>query len=198
MKKKPIIQNNKVLYFSKKIIFCFLILFFLTISINKIDFFGKTKYNKKDDLLIFKNISSSNYQKNQRTKISLFIPIYNKENYIKNCIQTIQSQTLKDIEIIAVNDHSTDNSLKILTSLAEDDNRIKIINNEKNHGLLYCRALGIMSSLGEYLMNIDADDYLKGCNSLKNLYNKAKRYNIDIIAFSYLKTKTGKIINKFF
>jgi len=52
-----------------------------------------------------------------------------------------------------------------------------------------------MSSLGEYLMNIDADDYLKGCNSLKNLYNKAKRYNIDIITFSYLKTKTGKIIN---
>ena len=94
-----------------------------------------------------------------------------------------------------MNDHSTDNSLKILISLAKNDNRIKIINNEKNQGLLYCRALGIMSSSGEYLMNVDSDDYLKSSNSLKNLYNKAKRYNIDIITFSFYDKKREQKIN---
>ena len=130
-----------------------------------------------------------------RTKISLFIPIYNKENFIRKCIQSIQSQTIKNIEIIAINDHSTDNSLNILINLAKIDNRIKIINNEKNHGLLYCRALGIMSSSGEYLMNVDSDDNLKGSNSLKNLYYKAKRYNLDIITFSFFNKKLNKNIN---
>ena len=168
---------------------------FLIISINKIQLNGKKKYNKNDDLLIIKNASFSNHPKKTKTKISIFIPIYNKENFIIKCIQSIQSQTLNDIEIIAVNDHSTDNSLKILISLAKNDNRIKIINNQKNQGLLYCRALGIMSSSGEYLMNIDSDDNIKGFNSLKNLYNKAKRYNIDIITFSFFNKKLEQKIN---
>ena len=97
-----------------------------------------------------------------------------------------------------MNDHSTDNSLKILISLAKNDNRIKIINNQKNQGLLYCRALGIMSSSGEYLMNIDSDDNIKGFNSLKNLYNKAKRYNIDIITFSFFDKKLEQKIKLYF
>ena len=172
---------------------CFI--FFLIIFINKIQFSRKTKSNNSDDLLIFKNNSFSNYKEKLRTKISLFIPIYNKENFIRKCIQSIQSQTIKNIEIIAINDHSTDNSLNILINLAKIDNRIKIINNEKNHGLLYCRALGIMSSSGEYLMNVDSDDNLKGSNSLKNLYYKAKRYNLDIITFSFFNKKLNKNIN---
>ena len=77
------------------------------------------------------------------------------------------TQTLKEIEIIAVNDHSNDTSLKILEALTKRDNRIKIINNFKNHGLLYSRAIGILKSSGEYLMNIDADDELKGHNNSK-------------------------------
>ena len=182
------------IYYINHIKFCLLISF-LIISINNIQLSRKEKYNKNNDLLIFKNASFSNYIKKAKTKISIFIPIYNKENFITKCIQSIQSQTLKDIEIIAVNDHSTDNSLKILISLAKNDNRIKIINNEKNQGLLYCRALGIMSSSGEYLMNVDSDDYLKSSNSLKNLYNKAKRYNIDIITFSFYDKKREQKIN---
>ena len=115
------------------------------------------------------------HEKNRRPKISIFIPIYNKENFINRCIQSILTQTLKDIEIIAVNDHSNDSSLKILEALTKRDNRIKIINNYKNHGLLYSRAVGILKSSGEYLMNLDADDELKGHNSLKYLYFKAIR-----------------------
>ena len=134
------------------------------------------------------------HEKNRRPKISIFIPIYNKENFINRCIQSILTQTLKDIEIIAVNDHSNDSSLKILEALTKRDNRIKIINNYKNHGLLYSRAIGILKSSGEYLMNLDADDELKGHNSLKYLYFKAIRYNIDIITFSFAYKKYNKNI----
>ena len=108
----------------------------------------------------------------KRPKISVFIPIYNKEQYINKCIQNLQNQTLKDIEIIAVNDCSTDNSLSILIDLAKKDNRIKIVNNDKNHGLLYSRAMGILNSSGEYLMNLDSDDEINDNDCLEYLYNK--------------------------
>ena len=113
-----------------------------------------------------------NYQKDKRPKISIFIPIYNKENYVSRCIKSIQAQTLNEIEIVAVNDHSNDSSLEILENLAKNDKRIKILNNYKNKGLLFSRAVGILNSSGEYLMNLDSDDELKGYNSLKNLYYK--------------------------
>ena len=194
MKKILNVQNKRVSCFINNIK-VFLFILFLIININETHIYGKTKYKMNNNELIFKNASFSFHKKKIRTKISIFIPIYNKENFIYKCIKSIQSQTLKDIEIIAVNDHSTDNSLKILINLAKIDNRIKIINNEQNHGLLYCRALGIMSSTGEYLMNIDSDDNLKGYNSLKNLYYKAKRYKIDIITFGFLDKKLNQNIN---
>ena len=101
-------------------------------------------------------------------------------------ISSIQSQTLKNIEIIAVNDCSTDNTLKVLKKLSKEDSRIKVINNDNNHGVLYSRAMGIFNSTGEFVMNLDPDDSLKGNNSLKYLYNIANLYNIDIVSFSYL------------
>ena len=116
-------------------------------------------------------------------KISVFIPIYNKEKYIKRCIQSIQSQTLKDIEILAVNDLSSDNSLDILRELAKEDRRIKIINNKENRGLLYSRAMGVLNSTGEYLMNLDPDDELEGKDNLEYLYQKTKHSQIDVISF---------------
>ena len=119
-------------------------------------------------------------------KISIFLPIYNKEKYLKRSITSIQRQTLKNIEIITINDCSTDNSLKILKEFAEKDSRIKIINNKKNSGLLFSRAMGILNSKSEYLMNLDPDDEFKGSRNLKYLYNKAKRFNLDMISFLIL------------
>ena len=89
---------------------------------------------------------------NDIPKISIFLPIYNKAKYLKRSISSIQRQSIKDIEIIAVNDCSTDNSLDILNEMMRKDQRIKIINNKKNHGLLFSRAMGILNSKGEYLM----------------------------------------------
>ena len=103
-------------------------------------------------------------------KISIFIPIYNKERYIKRCIESIQNQTLKNIEIIAVNDYSNDSSLDIIKECSKNDSRIKIVNNDKNYGLLYSRAMGILNSTGEYLMNLDPDDELEGSDNLEFLY----------------------------
>lgn len=114
-----------------------------------------------------------------------------------NCIKSLQNQTLKDIEIVAVNDCSNDKSLEILTNLSIKDRRIKIVNNDKNHGLLYSRAMGILNSSGEYLMNLDPDDKINGDDTLEFLYNKARFYNVDIIAFNIYDQK-HKIFIYFF
>ena len=120
---------------------------------------------------------------NFNPKVSVFLPIYNKSKYLIRSISSIQSQTLIDIEIVAVNDGSTDNSLKILKKLSKKDNRIKIINNDRNHGLLYSRAMGIINSNGEFVMDLDPDDILEGNNNLKILYNKAFHTGLDLLIF---------------
>ena len=164
---KKIMILRLVIKYLEKLIFL-LIIFILIIYFEKKRFFHQININ------------------NFKPKISIFLPIYNKEKYIKRSIKSIQKQSLKEIEIIAVNDGSTDNSLKILQELASKDFRIKIINNIDNHGLLFSRAMGMINSNGEYLMNLDPDDEFKGSNILKFLYNKAKRTQVDMIIFLLL------------
>ena len=125
----------------------------------------------------------NNKKKINIPKISVFLPIYNKEKYLKRSIKSIQKQTLHEIEIIPVNDGSTDKSLEILKELSKKDRRIIIINNDKNHGSLYSRAMGILKSKGEYLLCLDPDDEYQGPNNFKYLYNRAKSLNVDIITF---------------
>ena len=120
-------------------------------------------------------------------KISIFLPIYNKAKYLNRSISSIQMQTFKDIEIIPVNDCSEDNTLEILKRMAKNDSRIKIVNNSKNRGLLYSRAMGIINSNGKYLMNLDPDDKLEGPDNLEILYHKAIQTKVNIILFAYIK-----------
>ena len=103
-------------------------------------------------------------------------------------------QSLKEIEIIFVNDCSNDNSLEILTKMAQKDNRIKIVNNRKNRGLLYSRAMGILHSKGNFLMNLDPDDRLEGPDNLEYLYQKAIKEKVDIISFGYMKENNEILI----
>ena len=154
-----------------------------------------SKLNKNNNEIIiffpyfgFENkIIINSYKKNKNIpKITIFLPIYNKAKYLKRSINSIQRQTLKDIEIIPVNDGSTDNSLEILKELGQKDPRIKIINNKKNSGSLFSRAIAILNSKGEYLMSLDPDDEYIGKNSLKNLYSYAKKLNVDFISFFIL------------
>jgi glycosyltransferase EpsH len=123
------------------------------------------------------------------------LPIYNKASFLKRSIESIQKQTLKNIEIIAINDYSIDNTLKILKKLSKKDNRIKIINNDRNHGLLYSRVMRILNSAGEYLMNLDPDDKYSNKRNLEILYNLAKIINKDLIVFGIKKIYQYSNIN---
>ena len=103
-------------------------------------------------------------------KISVIVPVYNTEEYIEKCINSITGQTYKNLEIIVVNDGSTDNSLNILKSLQSKDSRIRIINQE-NKGVSAARNTGLDNTTGEYIAFVDSDDYLE-----KNMYEKMLKY----------------------
>ena len=136
-------------------------------------------------LLLFFSIKfESNLIYNTKPIVSIFLPIFNKQLYLKRSIGSIQNQSLQNLEIIAVNDWSTDNSLNILKNLAKKDNRIKIVNNDRNHGLLYSRAMGILNCSGEYVLNLDPDDMLSNIHNLEILYKMAKKNDTDLIIFN--------------
>ena len=112
-------------------------------------------------------------------KISIIIPVYNAEEYLKRCLNSIVNQTLKDIEIICVNDCSIDNSLEILNSYAQRDNRIKVIDCKTNGGESKARNIGLDNSTGEFLAFVDNDDELD-LDFYEKLYKKAIEENADI------------------
>ena len=91
-------------------------------------------------------------------KVSVIIPVYNTEKYLRECLASVVNQTLKDIEIICINDGSTDNSLQILKKYAKHDNRIKIIDKE-NGGISTVRNKGLQTATGEYIGFVDAHSF---------------------------------------
>lgn len=117
-------------------------------------------------------------------KISVIIPVYNASKYLKECLDSVVNQTLKDIEIICVNDGSTDNSLSILEKYAQNDDRIKIINQE-NKGLSEARNVAIEVASGDYIGFVDADDYIN-LSFYENLFNRAEETKSDIVSCEYM------------
>ena len=109
--------------------------------------------------------------------ISVILNVYNGEKFISRCLESIINQTYKDIEIIIVNDASTDNTLSIIKKYK--DKRIKIINNKNNLGLSLSRNIGIDNSKGDLLYFVDVDDYLE-LDALEYLYDLYKKYKSDI------------------
>ena len=91
------------------------------------------------------------------TKISVILPVYNVEKYLRQCLDTIIGQTLKEIEILCVDDGSTDNSAKILEEYAQKDQRVKVFT-QKNAGAGAARNLGLRHASGKYLSFQDSDD----------------------------------------
>ena len=110
-------------------------------------------------------------------KISLIIPIYNTSKYLSQCLDSVLSQTLKEIEIICIDDGSTDNSIKILKNYANADSRIKIIT-QQNSGAGFARNNGIKNASGEYIAFLDSDDYYLDTDVLESLYENAKKNNV--------------------
>ena len=114
--------------------------------------------------------------------VSVIINVYNSEKYIRKCLDSVLNQTYKDLEIVIVNDGSTDNTLAICESYKDD--RIIIINQE-NRGLAFSRNVGIENSKGEYLYFIDSDDFIER-DTIQYLYDLCKKYNVEISSCNQL------------
>ena len=122
---------------------------------------------------------------NQKPKISIIIPVYNEEKYIKNVLKSIQLQTIKEIEIIFIDDKSTDKSVKKILEYKKIDKRIRLIKNQKNRGILYNRIYGGLQAKGDYVTFIDADDLYANHQILEMSYQACIQNELDLVEFDY-------------
>lgn len=128
--------------------------------------------------------------------ISIIVPIFNVENYISQCVESLLEQNLEKIEYIFIDDCSTDKSIEILEEVVKKFpkriNDIKIIRNLENKGISYTRKVGMQVATGNYVIQIDSDDWVEStmCN---DLYHKAIENNSDIVAVDYFEDYEGKI-----
>ena len=111
-------------------------------------------------------------------KVSIIVPVFNSEKFLRACINSILNQTLKEIEVILVNDGSTDSSLKICQEFKKRDSRVKIIN-QRNMGVGAARNAGLKMAQGKYIGFVDSDDYIEP-NMYQELYLAITHYKVDI------------------
>ena len=161
---------------------------------NKDDIYSEEKYPNKDESFnhakTFLKICLDNKLINNKTivpsnnpKVSAIIPLYNCEKTISRAIKSIQNQNISNIEIILVNDFSTDETLSTIEQLQKEDPRIIIINNQKNMGTLYSRSIGALSAKGKYIFPLDGDDMLLDKDIYSIVTKIADKGNFDIIGF---------------
>ena len=155
---------------------------------------GKEYMNKCLKGLLFNH---QTFTKSNEPKITAIVPVYNSQNIVKSAIRSIQNQLMTDIEIILVNDFSKDNSLKIIEEMRNEDPRIRIINNEKNMGILYSRCIGVLEAKGKYILNLDQDDFFLDEDLFDALYEEIEDGNFDIVSFMDLEINNYDVdINK--
>lgn len=118
-------------------------------------------------------------------KISVIIPTYNIENHIQKCLDSVINQSFKDMEIICIDDKSTDNTLNILNEYASKDPRIKVYQKEENKGIGDSRNLSLTLAKGKYIFFLDSDDYIV-LDALEKAYNTAEEKSLDILMFKMI------------
>ena len=129
-------------------------------------------------------------------RVSIIIPVFNTEQYLKQCFDSIINQTFKDFEIIVVNDGSTDNSVNIIEQYQKKDNRFVFVNFSEHRGVSDAKNEGIKISKGEYITFVDSDDWVSK-DYIKILYNNILKYNYDIVATNmFFFTKNKYIKNR--
>ena len=134
---------------------------------------------------------------NKNTLVSIIIPVYNDAEFLHESLDSAINQTLKNIEIICVNDASTDNSLEILNEYASKDKRVRVINRSENGSALMARKDGVMAAEGDFIMFLDGDDALVP-NACETAYNLIIEHDVDILVFSFViheYTKDGSYSN---
>ena len=129
-----------------------------------------------------------------KIKVSVIIPVYNAEETLQRCVSSVQSQTLKEIEIICVDDGSSDSSAKLLNTLSHKDRRIIVLRQENQYAGV-ARNKGISIARGSYITFMDSDDIYCSANVLQKLYNKARAKNADMIKgrFRYIDYQTQEV-----
>ena len=120
----------------------------------------------------------------ENPKITALITLYNSQDYIHTALKSVQNQYFADIEILMIDDASTDDSFSIIKQFQEQDQRIKIIKNKKNRGALYDKSIGILKAGCQYTMILDSDDLFAKDSIFNICYEEAQKHNIDIIEFS--------------
>ncbi len=132
-----------------------------------------------------KNMNSMN-----NIKVSIIIPVFNVENYLVKCLESITAQTMQELEIICINDGSTDNSLEILKHFAQKDERIIIINKE-NEGQGIAKNIGLQNATGEYIGFVDPADWIDE-HMYEYMYKQAKNLNSEIVICDFISYKDCK------
>ena len=134
------------------------------------------EYAKKGVLL-----NKIKYNKSSIPKVSFVISLYNREQYINSTLLSIQNQDLSDIEIIVVDDSSTDNSSTYVRKFQVEDPRIILLENKENMGTLYSKSIGVLYARGEYIQSLDSDDMICNKKYLSIAYNEAIKGKYDLI-----------------
>ena len=179
IRKIEINQKNSIIIFE-------VLIFFLFFSIIKITFPLNYEFINMDNYLKLCNNTDGSlfkYSKKKILRVSIIAAVYNRGKYLLRFLKSIQNQHFENIEIILIDDFSSDNTINLIKLYQSIDQRIILIKNKKNFGTFKSRNLGILKSRGEYILIPDPDDIFSK-NSLKNLYFNAIKYNYEIIRFN--------------
>ena len=144
---------------------------------NKYSLFVKNCYN---------GILSDNmtYHAVKFPKISVIIPVYNGGKFLNYSLRSIQNQKMKDIEIILVDDNSSDDSLNIIQNFFKNDKRIRIIENRHNRKILYSKSIGAINAKGQYIIELDQDDIFIREDAFNIIYKEALKHDSDLVKFN--------------
>jgi len=142
-------------------------------------------------------INKKIFKISKNPKISIVSTVYNNEKFIQRFLRSIQNQFFDDIEIILIDDHSKDNSVKIINDCQKEDKRILLIKQKFNKGTLISRNIGVLKSKGDYIIIPDSDDILSN-DILKKSYITAKRKKCELIRFNFYFKNHIDINNKIF
>lgn len=158
---------------------------FKDISIKDLPADERVEIRKKlglDDFESFENAVVTEVPEKE-PKISVIIPVYNTSEYLEDCINSVLGQSLSDIEVICVNDASTDGSIDILRRFSDCDNRVRVIENATNLSSYMARKIGMAEAVGEYCMFLDSDDWVDS-TVCEEAFNAAKAEEADIVQYS--------------
>ena len=124
-------------------------------------------------------------------KISIIVPVYNVEEFLSECIESILEQTFSDFELLLVNDASTDGSRDICENYANKDSRIRLLDNEKNQGQSFSRNRGIREAKGIYVTFIDSDDVVDSSYLMK-IFSAAEQEKAEVVSMGYTEYVCGQ------